>query len=381
MSPRRKTRNASGTVAIVVRGGTLSLRFRTQGQQFRLALGLPNTHECYQLAQAKASEIQRDIALGEFDPSLKKYRPAPVIPSFSTPELFEKFIEFRLDAGTSEQAISARYKPLLANLKRFPSDICTPEQAKDFIEVIRNRQSPRIANQTLTLLKAFANWAVENEYRDENPFHRIRPIKGGQPVQNRTPFTIEEISQFFAALVANPKTAPYHDFCLALLSLGVRPSEAIGLRWQHVNIDKGTVTICESLSRGGDGNSAGYARQRRTTKTGNSRTLPLSPLLLEALSTRRPSDWQPDDLIFLTPKGPPIDDRRFRERIWKRTCKAAGIPYRPPYTSRHTLLSHGIESKGWTLPQAAKVAGHTNTRMIAERYGHALETPEFPEVR
>lgn len=381
MSPRHRKRNPRGTVAVIVRGETLNLRFRTQGKQFRLALGLPNTPACHQLAQAKASEIQRDIALGQFDSSMQKYRPAPTMPSVSTPDLFEKFIQSRLDAGTSEQAISARYKPLLSNLKRFPSDIGTSDHAKEFVDIIRNRQSPRIANQTLTLLKAFSNWAVENGYRAINPFDSIRPIKGGQPVQNREPFTPEEINQFFSALMADPVTAHYHDFCLALLSLGVRPSEAIGLRWQHVHFDKGTVTICESLARGADGNSAGYARQRKETKTRNVRTLPLSPLLLEALSTRQPSDWQPDDLIFMTPKGKPIDDRRFRDKIWKRTCKAAGIRYRPPYTSRHTLLSHGIEFKGWTLPQAAKVAGHTNTRMIAERYGHALETPEFPEIR
>ena len=212
-------------------------------------------------------------------------------------------------------------------------------------------------------------------------FEVIRPLKGGPPVQNRQPFTLAEIDKFFTALLHDPVTAHYHDFCLALLSLGIRPSEAIGLRWQHVNLDQETVTICESLSRGEDGNSAGYARQRKPTKTGNSRVLPLSPLLLDALSTRRPAAYNPDELIFTTPTKKPIDDRRFRERIWKRTCNAAGIPYRPPYTSRHTLLSHGIEFKGWTLPQAAQIAGHSNTRMVAERYGHALETPEFPEIR
>ena len=36
---------------------------------------------------------------------------------------------------------------------------------------------------------------------------------------------------------------------------------------------------------------------------------------------------------------------------------------------------------GWTLPQAAKVAGHSNTRMVAQTYGHALINPEFPELQ
>ena len=69
----------------------------------------------------------------------------------------------------------------------------------------------------------------------------------------------------------------------------------------------------------------------------------------------------------------------YRARIWKPACERGGVTYRPPYTARHTLLPHGIETKGWTLPQAAKIAGHTNTRQIAETYGQAIETPEFPE--
>lgn len=377
-----KKRNPKGTVVVEVRGETLTLRFRSGGKQHRLALGLPNSPAGKNLAKAKALEIQKDIAFGEFDSTLAKYRPnAPENRPLSTVELFEKYIEYRRIDGTSGQAISARYKPLRSNLMRFENDIATTDQARQFVELLRKRQSPRIANQNLSLLKAFGKWAIEQGYSDENPYQPIKPIKGGAAVQNRTPFTLDEIQSFFVALKQDPVTAHYYDFCLALLSLGVRPSEAIGLRWGRINLEKSEVTICETLARSESGNSAGYARVRKTTKTGSVRTLPLSPHLKTLLSTRCPGNVDPDDLVFTTPKGKPIDDRRFRDKIWKRTCKAAGIPYRPPYTSRHTLLSHGIESMGWTLPQAAKVAGHSNTRMIAQTYGHALTNPEFPEIQ
>jgi integrase len=71
------------------------------------------------------------------------------------------------------------------------------------------------------------------------------------------------------------------------------------------------------------------------------------------------------------------------ERVVKgrqlKTCQQAGIRYRPPYTARHTLLSHGIEYEGWSLPQAAQIAGHTSTHMVAETYGHMLNQPKSPE--
>ncbi len=164
-----------------------------------------------------------------------------------------------------------------------------------------------------------------------------------------------------------------------MLSLGLRPSEAIGLRWQHIDLDRKQVTISETMARSEDGKTAGYARQRKPTKTVNVRTLPLRDHLVTLFQGRRSPESQPDDLVFTTARGCVIDDHNFRERVWLKTCKQAGIKYRPPYTTRHTLLSHGIEYKGWSLPQAAQIAGHTSTRMVAETYGHMLDRPQFPE--
>ena len=346
-----------------------------------MGLGIPNSPAGKKLAQAKALEIQKDIAFGDFDPTLNKYRPNPTpTQPLSTPELFETFIESRRADGTSGQTISAKYVPMLSNLRRFGEDIITNAQARDFVAMLRGRQSARTANQNLTLIKGFGHWCVENGDWEINPFQKIKPLKdSGERVQNREPFTREEIKKIFAALKAHPKSAPYHDFSLFMLSLGIRPSECIGIRWQHIDFENRRVIVRESLSRGPDGRSSGRARQRKKTKTENIRTLPLSPALSQMLLTYKTPDTDEDDLIFTTPTEIPIDDRTFRERIWKPACKRAGVTYRPPYTSRHTLLSHGIEYLGWTLPQAAKIAGHTNTRQIAETYGKAIETPEFPD--
>ena len=380
--PKRK-KNPKGTVAIVIRGGTLSLRFRTGGKQYRLALGLPNSPAGKKLAHAKALEIQKDIAFGCFDRTLETYRTnAPPPKPASTPELFEQYIEYRRREGTSGQTIAGKYMAILSHLKRFGQDITTDAEARDFMAMLRTRQSPRTANQNLSIVRGFASWCVENGAMELNPFQTIKPLKdSGERVQNREPFTLEEIKKIFVALKDHPKSAHYHDFALFMLSLGIRPSECIGLRWQHINFEKGQVTIRESLSRGPDGRSTGRARERKKTKTENVRVLPLSPGLSKLLSAHHTHDADPDALIFTDPNGSPIDDQTFREYIWKPACKQAGVTYRPPYTSRHTLLSHGIEYFGWTFPQAAKIAGHANTRQIAATYGRAIETPEFPDFQ
>lgn len=377
----KRKRNKKGTVAVVVRGGTLSLRWRTQGKQYRIALGLDNTPSGKKLAHTKALDIERDIAFDQFDASLEKYLPnAPTPRPLSTPERFEQFIESRLRDGTSGQTISAKYRPMLSNLNRFGADITTDTDAREFVDMLRKRQSARTANHNLTLLKSFGNWAIEQEHLEINPYAKIKPLKDtGEPVQNRTPFTLDEIRAIFTALKDHPTSSHYYDFSLFMMSLGLRPSECIGLRWKHLDLEKAQVTIKEALARSADGKTAGYARERKKTKTGKSRTWPLSSVLLTMLMSRLPKEVDPDALVFLSSKGKPIDDRMYRERVWKPTCERAGVTYRPPYTARHTLLSHGIETKGWTLPQAARIAGHTNTGQIAETYGQAIETPEFPD--
>lgn len=133
------------------------------------------------------------------------------------------------------------------------------------------------------------------------------------------------------------------------------------------------------MARSEEGQTAGYARQRKPTKTVNIRTLPLSDRLVALFQGRHAPESQPDDLVFTTARGRVIDDHNFRERVWLKTCQRAGIRYRPPYMARHTLLSHGIEYGGWSLPQAVQIAEHTSTRMVAETYGHMLDQPQLPE--
>ncbi|MGD1865774.1 MAG: tyrosine-type recombinase/integrase, partial [Phormidesmis sp.] len=242
-------------------------------------------------------------------------------------------------------------------------------------------QSPKIANQNLFLLKAFGRWAVEHKHCRENLFETIRTHKGtSQKVQDSTPISREELALILETMRSHPPASHYYAFTVVLISLGLRPSEAIGLRWRCVNVGNRQMSISEARSRAADGKSAGKSRQRKGTKTGTSRTLPLNDRLISLFQERWYLTADPDGLIFSAPGGGPIDDRNYRNRCWKECCKLAGIRYRPPYTSRHTMLTYGLEYEGWTERQAAAMAGHANTRMISETYGHLMNMPELPNL-
>jgi integrase len=379
---KKRQRNQKGSVSVNKRGGMLLLRWRHEGTQHQISTGLPDTLMNRHAARDKAIEIERDIALGLFDRTLAKYRrsqgePIPTLKP-SAIDLWAKFTTDRAQTGTSQQAIATRYNAIASNLERFgknPEDTAT---AREFIDFLRSRQSALIANQNLSLMKGFGAWCQTKGHWAVNPFTDIRPLKRSNATNpKRLPFTIEETRLILSTAKTHPKYHGYHDFCMALLYLGLRPSEAIGLKWKHINWVKQTVTISESLSRSESGKADGYARQTKTTKTGQDRTLELRPTLFTMLQGRYGIGQSPDALIFTSLEGKAIDDSKFCKGPWKAILKDAGISYRVPYAARHSLGSHLIES-GASIPQAAEVLGNTPETM-ARYYSHAINSPPMPD--
>ncbi|GAB4215523.1 MAG: hypothetical protein OHK0012_15840 [Synechococcales cyanobacterium] len=72
MSPPQKQmlKASKGTVAVEsVPGRGLRLRWRCCGKRYVLALGLPDSKVNHQVAQQKATQIELDMASGNFDPT------------------------------------------------------------------------------------------------------------------------------------------------------------------------------------------------------------------------------------------------------------------------------------------------------------------------
>ncbi|WP_157776231.1 tyrosine-type recombinase/integrase [Gloeomargarita lithophora] len=362
--------------------GLYVLRWSYGGKRYVLSLG----HDKLNLAQGVAAKVEADIVAGHFDPTLEAYRPKVAKRDqelakcgLASLELWQRFTESRRQDGTSESFISNRFGSLAKNFERWDGQIDSENTARGFLEFLRSRQSPTTANDNLRHLKSFGRWCVEQNHWQANHFEKLKPAKVQTAPKRDNPFTAEEVTRFLATIKVDPHFFGYHDFCYCLFHLGCRPSELIGLRWGAIDFPRRMFTISESLSRGDDGKTAGYARKRKATKTGNVRVLPLIPsvydLLMERYQVSQPKSV--DELIFTSPTGRAIDDHNFSQRCWRSICQKAGIPYRPPYITRHTCLSHIVEATG-SLAQAAAVAGHSSLRMVSQTYGHLVAKIEMP---
>ena len=106
------------------------------------------------------------------------------------------------------------------------------------------------------------------------------------------------------------------------LALGLRQGEALGLTWDTVDLDAGSLTVRQPLQRQA---GQGLVFVQPKSRAGR-RTLALPGPLRDALRAHRTaqlaeriaagSQWQDNDLVFCQVDGKPIDPRS-DHRAWR----------------------------------------------------------------
>ena len=146
---------------------------------------------------------------------------------------------------------------------------------------------------------------------------------------------------------------------------GLRPGEALALRWSDVHED--LIRVSRSLSFG----------QEKPTKTGRSRTVSLIAPLRWDLAAFRLASGRPHENahILAQPSGLPWDDgryRRWRRFTFKLAVAAAGLePDVRVYDLRHHRASVLIQS-GANIVEAARQLGHSPT-VLLDTYAHVID--------
>jgi integrase len=149
---------------------------------------------------------------------------------------------------------------------------------------------------------------------------------------------------------------------------GLRPSEALGLRWERVR--ERTVLIEGGVVLG----------EERDTKTRRARTVRLLAPLAQDLREWRLASGRPGDgdLIFPRPDGGPwrdTDYRNRRKRTFAPAAADAGLALRP-YDLRHSFVSLLIR-EGQSIVEVARQAGHSPAVCLST-YAHVFD--EFDPI-
>lgn len=186
--------------------------------------------------------------------------------------------------------------------------------------------------------------------------------------QEGRPSKALNLDQAVALLRAAEGFRLYAYVLLSLLT-GVRTEEARALRWDHLDLDAGTMAVWRSVRAHGD------------VKTERSRrTLSILAIVIEALRQHRVRQaaerlaagelWQDHGLVFTTSVGTPLDAANVR-REFRAITAAAGLGEDwAPRELRHTFVSL-LSANGVRVEEIAQLAGHSS-RTTETVYRHEL---------
>lgn len=359
------------------RGNSLLIRFSHDAKSYSFSLAKHNNPVGISSAKLKIAQIEKDIAYDDFDTTLLRYKPRKSGKNpteITAVELFEKFVlHHQHDRNISHGSV-LRLKAIASKLRQLLGDKLaekvTESVARDAIARWSESASTKTIRSYLHYLKLCWDWAKGKYHTaDINPWveclDRARSRGNeGQSRQQVKPFTITELQAIIATFKVHPHYSHYTEFIVFLSHSACRFGEAAGLRWKHLGEDYTTAWIGESISRG--------HQNKKGTKTGKSRTVQLSPTVRSMLMDRFDrSSPQPDDLVFPSPKGLPINDHRFRARAWKTVLEDCQIEYRSPYKLRHSAISHSLRG-GANVIELAEQTGHS-ARVMLSTYAHAID--------
>lgn len=386
-----RSKSPKGSVVIQVHRERLRLCWTYQRKRTYLYLRLADTPANRKISQGVALAIEIDLASGNYDATLEKYRQrmgiepggegddkSSVNYSVSLHEMLESYIEYKrrfVDTRTlvKYHALGVRLQKCgVGGVLVSKVDLTTAVTFRDYL---LGEMAPATAKEWLGILKAAWEWKGREERRSDfnptNPWVEVCQLKV-PPHKKPQPFTASEVRRILYHL--KQYHPHYYPFVFFLFATGCRIGEAVGLQWYHLDDEFTSVWIGESVSRG----------RRSSTKTNKAREFKLSPPLVEMLELHHQREvekgWgREKDLVFPSSQGNPIDDHNFRNRIWKPTLEALGISYRKPYYTRSTFESHALH-EGIKPTVVAEITGH-DPKVLFERYlGSITEEVMIPSL-
>ena len=244
------------------------------------------------------------------------------------------------------------------------------------VDRLRNKRlnsgiSPATVNRDMAALSGvFAHW-VDNNKGKLHPLaslgvlkvaddETVRYLTGAEAAHLRQALADRDERMAKARRTANawraarrydrlPELANYADHItpMVLLSLntGLRQGELFSLEWESVDLERKTITVLASHSKG------------NTT-----RVVPLNAEALAVLAAIKPRSAA--GLVFESP----VSGGRFDnvKRAWAEITKAAGLPDLRWHDLRHDFASQ-LVMRGVPLFTVQKLLGHANPRMT-QRY-------------
>lgn len=209
--------------------------------------------------------------------------------------------------------------------------------------------SPSTVNRTLKLLRMMLNEAADR-YDFRSSFSGVKLLK--ERKSHIDPFTLDEVK-----LILKHVRKDMRNYFLVRFFTGMRSGEANGLKWKYIDFERRQILIRETYVNG---------EMEYTKNDGSQREIDMSQHIYEALKDQYEVTGK-NEFVFCTRHGNPLDNRNIVNRVWKPLLRYLELPYRRPYTMRHTAATLWLAA-GENPEWIARQMGHTTTEMLFRIY-------------
>jgi integrase len=249
-----------------------------------------------------------------------------------------------------------------------------------YSDMIGKGLSSRSVRYVHTILRNSLQQAVKWELLNKNPADLVSDELPNNKREEMKVLTKEQAASFLESTAYSPMKA---FFCLLLCS-GMRPSEALGLKWSDVDFENNRITINRTLTRYRKG---GWSLEEPKTSRSR-RTIPLPKTAMKDLKDHEkeqlaeilkaePGKYNKHDFVFAANNGEPLSNRNVLMRHFKPILEKAGLPDIRLYDLRHTcatlLLAAGENPK-----IVSERLGHASITLTLDTYSHVL--PDMQEA-
>lgn len=300
--------------SIYLRGKTYWVLYYEHGKKVQKSLKTKDK----KIARFKKNEIENRLDLGE----------SP-LPNLSAPiknvlDEYLSYCEKRVNKTTLKD-----YRLYLKEYVRHSKVLKLSQISQT--NVSKYLDSKKISNNTanhiITYIKSFVNFGVERNYISQSPIENLKKFK----VEKKPPRFLSK-SEIKEILEESGELRPI--VCTAIYT-GMRKSELFRLRWEDVDIKKGTITVVKS-------------------KSNKFRVIPIHTKLKPVFKNKS------SGLCFDT-----FNIRRSFDKL----CKGKNIGW---HTFRHTFASH-LVMNGVDIATVSKLLGHASIS-TTQIYSHLSDS-------
>lgn len=355
-------------------GKSIRIRFTWNKKRCCETLPFPQTTKGIAAAEGLRSQVKQLDRLGAL--TTEKYIelfPSTRSGAVSQMPIFFDYAQEWLNSLQIVESTRKNYRSTMQNywvphLAHLPIDAVSPVLMRKIVNSIE-WTSPVRRKNAVRLVTSLFNQAVSDELIQRNP---ARSIPATRVVKRELdPFSRAEADAVIAKLyeVTSGLQAIYACFFEFSFYTGMRPGEAMALRWSEVDTRSRTARVCRIRL---------YGKIQERTKTKTFREVLLNDQALQALEKARLLTAARSDYVF-APEGSGdrselyVRSETGPKRYWLLALRKLGMRHRRMYDTRHTYATMCLMS-GMNPAFIAAQLGHS-IQILLSTYARWISSP------